>query len=140
MVAFRAERVFVKTVCADAARQGFLALMTDGVSDPFFETDTKLNSSTEWDSFVLSDADVDDGPRSLKEVLLNEGDDAADRLLKWLSFWSRGNHDDRTLAVLLPRELTGTFGRGCSVDDPSAKGEPDHKASGVWNRCMQMFR
>ena len=131
--AFRAERVFVKTVCADVAKQGFLAVMTDGVSDPFFETDSKLNSSSEWDSFVLSDADVDDAPRSLKEVLLDEGDDAADRLLEWLGFWSRGNHDDRTLAVLLPCELAGTFGRACPVGDPSAKDESSHKATGVWD-------
>lgn len=129
--AFRAERVFVKTVGAKSAKQGFLALMTDGVSDPFFETDSKLNNSSEWDSLVLSDADVDEGARSLKEVLLNDGDDAADGLLAWLGFWSRGNHDDRTLAMLLPYELTGVFGRVCSTEDLSAKDELKNTAASV---------
>lgn len=138
--AFRAERVFVKTVCAKSAGQGFLALMTDGVSDPFFETDSKLNNPAEWNSFVLSDADVDEGARSLKEVLLNDADDAAEGLLLWLGFWSRGNHDDRTLAVLLPCELTGVFGRACPIDEQSVNDKPKHKAMGIWDQCRQMFR
>lgn len=65
-----------------------LVLMTDGVSDPMFETDRNLADPARWDTFWgeiephLTDAAPDVG------------------LLGWLDFWSPGNHDDRTIAVL----------------------------------------
>lgn len=108
--AFRSERVFSKTIDAASADFGFLALMTDGVSDPFFETDAKLRDLRMWDEFVLSEADVDDGEKSLRNVI-SESDDknAEGKLLNWLGFWSRGNHDDRTLALLSSMNLNGKY-------------------------------
>lgn len=66
-----------------------LALMTDGVSDPKFGTDRDLADLGCWESFW----------QDLAPALSAERPDAA--LLAWLDFWSQGNHDDRTLALLL---------------------------------------
>jgi hypothetical protein len=68
--------------------------MTDGVSDPKFETDDGFKDTEKWHRFWQ-----DIG----REVLLSKGNANADKeLLSWLNFWSPGNHDDRTLAILLP--------------------------------------
>ncbi len=69
-----------------------LMLMTDGISDPFFETDANLAKKEKWDN--------------LWENLSKEVDFSDDyeqsqyQLLGWLDFWSPGNHDDRTIAIL----------------------------------------
>ncbi len=69
-----------------------LMLMTDGISDPFFETDANLARKEKWDALWAS---------ICKEVDLSDDNaDAAPQLLRWLDFWSPGNHDDRTLAIL----------------------------------------
>lgn len=69
-----------------------LMLMTDGVSDPFFETDANLNKVEKWDELWNN---------ILKEVdLKDDNTESQYQLLKWLDFWSPGNHDDRTIAIL----------------------------------------
>ena len=69
-----------------------VVLMTDGITDPRFPTEESLKDKGCWDKFwseVTAAAKFD-------EV------DADARLLKWLSFKSAGNHDDRTIVFLLP--------------------------------------
>lgn len=69
-----------------------LMLMSDGVSDAKFETDANLNRIEKWDDLwneITSHVDLSDD---------NENSQA--ELLKWLDFWSPGNHDDRTIAIL----------------------------------------
>ena len=63
--------------------------MTDGVSDPWFETDNGLSSSTKWDALM-------------EEITpcLAEPTQADTQLVDWLNFFSAGNHDDRTIIVL----------------------------------------
>jgi len=65
-----------------------LFLMTDGVSDPKFETDSELTNLAIWGELhgeLLSEAS-------------NVGDEKIEEWMKeWLSFWSPGNHDDRTI-------------------------------------------
>lgn len=70
-----------------------LVVMTDGVTDPEFQTDNNLKRREKWDELWNKLQPVLDGCCS--------GDDAAQRLLQWLDFWSPGNHDDRTIAVML---------------------------------------
>ncbi|MFC2503447.1 MAG: protein phosphatase 2C domain-containing protein, partial [Cardiobacterium sp.] len=65
-------------------------LMTDGVSDPKFETDAALENPQRWQT--LWD--------ELQAPLAAAEPKAA--LHDWLGFWSRGNHDDRTIAFFLP--------------------------------------
>jgi len=63
-------------------------LMTDGVSDPKFETDNGLANPDKWD--LLWD-----------EIIPHlESDTPGTKLLEWLEFFSPGNHDDRTVAIL----------------------------------------
>lgn len=67
-------------------------LMTDGVSDPKFETESNLTSIAKWDELW---ADLNDTvPFEQRKASV------ADALLKWMDFWSPGNHDDRTMLIL----------------------------------------
>lgn len=68
-----------------------LMLMSDGITDPKFETDVNLQSIEYWDK-LWEDIGTELHPGSENE--------AQYQLLKWLDFWSRGNHDDRTLAMI----------------------------------------
>lgn len=69
-----------------------LMLMTDGISDPYFETDANLNKIEKWNELWDS---------ITKEVdLTDDNSESQYHLLKWMDFWSPGNHDDRTLAIL----------------------------------------
>lgn len=74
-----------------------LFLMTDGVSDPKFETTNNLKNAEKWDALwdELTAADA-----------LTNTAESKQALLKWLGFPSPGNHDDRTLLVLCGNTLT----------------------------------
>lgn len=77
-----------------------LFLMSDGISDPMFETDKNLNDYAKWEEFYknLKNGFPDD---EIGGVDLSDDNEAAkDQLLRWLDFWSPGNHDDRTIAIL----------------------------------------
>jgi hypothetical protein len=63
-------------------------VMTDGISDPRFETDNGLADAAKWDA--LWD--------ELSPLLAASEPQKA--LLEWLNFFTPGHHDDRTLAVL----------------------------------------
>jgi len=84
-----------------------LILATDGVSDPYFETDEALGDFKKWDNFwnLIS-----------REVTDKKIENASSKLLEWLDFWSKGNHDDRTIALLLP---TNKEGIDENIDDKS---------------------
>ena len=74
-----------------------LFLMSDGVSDPKFETDANLNNPDKWDALWtdLKENDVE---------LTDDNEETKNQLLAWLDFWSPGNHDDRTIAILYEGE------------------------------------
>jgi len=71
-----------------------LVLMTDGVSDPRFETDARLSRPADWDALWREL----DGALAFQEATPGK----EQRLLDWLDFWSPGNHDDRTIALVTP--------------------------------------
>jgi serine/threonine protein phosphatase PrpC len=78
-------------------RDGFTAVlaMTDGITDPKFPTDSAFASADVWCSFWETDLS--------QSVLLDRENPSIEReLLAWLDFWSPGNHDDRTIAIMLP--------------------------------------
>lgn len=70
-----------------------IILMTDGVSDPIFQTDHGLATPDLWDSLWTQI-----GP-GLAEPLPHKG------LLDWLDFFVPGHHDDRTIALMWRDEL-----------------------------------
>lgn len=80
-------------------RKDFTAvvLMTDGVSDPKFPTDSVIGDPSKWVEFWN-----DDLAKAVNFSRNNIG--MKEQLMGWLDFWSPGNHDDRTLLVLVPSE------------------------------------
>ena len=66
--------------------------MTDGVTDPVFSSDRNLNDMRCWLDFWNS--------LSQSVVFSRINAELERQLLSWLGFWSRGNHDDRTLAAV----------------------------------------
>ena len=77
-----------------------LFLLTDGVSDPMFETDKNLNDYAKWEEFYrrLTNGFPEDAIGGVD--LSDDNEQSKEQLLKWLDFWSQGNHDDRTIAIL----------------------------------------
>lgn len=77
-----------------------LFLMSDGVSDPMFETDRNLGDYRHWAEFYssLKTGFPDDEIPGVD--FSDENPDVSKELLGWLDFWSPGNHDDRTIAIL----------------------------------------
>lgn len=75
-----------------------LFLMTDGVSDPMFETDANLANPKKWDEFWENLwGKNEDG---VTVHLEDDNEDSKNELMKWLDFYIGGNHDDRTIAIL----------------------------------------
>jgi len=76
----------------------FLFLMTDGIYDPKFVVEANLEKTEKWIEFIedLKGKNEDgvsvdfDSDLQTTEAQLNQ----------WMDFWSRGNHDDRTLAII----------------------------------------
>lgn len=90
----RAARVFAEV------RDDFTAFMamTDGITDPKFETDAALGNAERWRTFWEDDL--------TQEIAFSRKNDKLEReFLDWMDFWSRGNHDDRTLAVMVLRDI-----------------------------------
>lgn len=75
----------------------YLVLMTDGIFDPLFEVEAALANIAKWQQFFENLAGNNEEAVS---VPFTNSTEAAKTLLKWTDFWSTGNHDDRTLALV----------------------------------------
>ncbi|MGG5208636.1 PP2C family serine/threonine-protein phosphatase [Chryseobacterium sp. MIQD13] len=75
----------------------YLVLMTDGIYDPKFMTESRLEDTESWKAFFDDLAGNNDD--RVKVDFINDSD-TDQQLLTWTDFWSRGNHDDRTLAII----------------------------------------
>jgi serine/threonine protein phosphatase PrpC len=75
----------------------YLVLMTDGIYDPKFTTENKLEDTQNWKS-LFEDLAGNNDDRTKADFVNDEKID--EQLLLWSDFWSRGNHDDRTLAII----------------------------------------
>lgn len=71
-----------------------LVLMSDGVYDPFFEGRDLLWHSDKWQPLW----------EQWQAVLASPNPGGG--LLAWLDFWSLGNHDDRSIALICPAPAT----------------------------------
>ncbi len=76
----------------------YLMMMSDGIYDAKFVVEANLPNIKKWKEFL---ADLggknDDGVK----VELNPGNpDIVPQFSAWMDFWSPGNHDDRTLAIV----------------------------------------
>ncbi|WP_298511209.1 PP2C family serine/threonine-protein phosphatase [uncultured Kordia sp.] len=76
----------------------FLFLMTDGIYDAKFIVEANLEKTEKWLEFI---ADLEG--RNEDNVTLDFSRDLnqlEENLNNWMDFWSKGNHDDRTLAII----------------------------------------
>ncbi|MFY1047053.1 PP2C family serine/threonine-protein phosphatase [Chryseobacterium sp. GP-SGM7] len=74
-----------------------LVLMTDGIYDPKFITENKLEDIESWKTFF---EDLNGNNDDELKVDFQNDEKIGEQLLSWMDFWSKGNHDDRTLAVI----------------------------------------
>lgn len=74
-----------------------LFLMTDGIYDPKFVTENKLEDLETWQEF-LKDLNGENEDKAKVDFETDKNIDK--QLLHWMDFWSKGNHDDRTLAII----------------------------------------
>lgn len=72
-----------------------LILATDGITDPLFESDSQLSQKQPWDNLWS---------KLEPAVTVENGQIAEHQLMEWAGFFSPGNHDDRTIALLTHRE------------------------------------
>lgn len=76
----------------------YLFLMSDGIYDPKFEVEANLEKNEKWIEFL---ADLEGKNEDNAKIDFNSGNkELANELSTWMDFWSKGNHDDRTLAVI----------------------------------------
>jgi serine/threonine protein phosphatase PrpC len=76
----------------------FLFLMTDGIYDAKFVVEANLEKLEKWKEFI-DDLKGNNEDNSLVEFE-ESNKDIANQLSAWMDFWSPGNHDDRTLAIV----------------------------------------
>lgn len=76
----------------------YLILMSDGIYDPKFVVESALPDIKKWQEFL---ADLNGKNEDGIKVELNPANkDIVEQFSKWMDFWSAGNHDDRTLAIV----------------------------------------
>ena len=76
----------------------YIMLMTDGIYDPKFVVEANLEKIENWHEFLNDLAGRNEEGIT---VSLEPGNtDVANQLSAWMDFWSPGNHDDRTLAII----------------------------------------
>jgi hypothetical protein len=76
----------------------YLVLMSDGLYDPKFVVESNLADIKKWQEFL---ADLQGKNEDQIKVGLDPGNkELVNQFSSWMDFWSPGNHDDRTLAIV----------------------------------------
>jgi serine/threonine protein phosphatase PrpC len=76
----------------------YLFLMTDGIYDAKFVVEANLEKSEKWKAFL--DDLQGNNDENIKVDFDISKTEIASQLSNWMDFWSPGNHDDRTLAII----------------------------------------
>lgn len=76
----------------------YLILMTDGIYDAKFVVESNLEKLEKWNEFIADLKGNNDDKCSID--FDPDNSEIADQLNQWMDFWSPGNHDDRTLAIV----------------------------------------
>jgi len=76
----------------------YLFMMSDGIYDPKFVVEANLPNITKWQEFLadLNGQNAD----GIKVELRTDNEEIKAQFSQWMDFWSPGNHDDRTLAIV----------------------------------------
>jgi len=85
-----AEDIFNRIKLAYITDFKALALMTDGISDAWFHTDSNLFKKEKWDELW----------NEMKKSQAGDSEFSSIELLEWLDFWVKGEYDDRTIVIL----------------------------------------
>ena len=85
-----AEDIFSRIRLAYVEDFKALVLMTDGISDAWFHTDSNLFKKEKWDELW----------QEIKSNQSHESEMSSVKLLDWLDFWVKGEYDDRTIVIL----------------------------------------
>ncbi|MDR2198746.1 MAG: protein phosphatase 2C domain-containing protein [Deltaproteobacteria bacterium] len=80
-----------------------IIMMTDGVSDAYFQSEKCLEDESEWRDFwtrILKNGDGEN--KGCPEIFDSSADlkSKSKSLRNFLEFWSVGNHDDRTMLIV----------------------------------------
>jgi len=76
----------------------YLIMMSDGIYDPKFIVEASLPNITKWQDLL-----EDLGGKNEEKISVDlkaDNPDITQQLSAWMDFWSTGNHDDRTLAII----------------------------------------
>ncbi len=76
----------------------YLVLMSDGIYDPKFVVESNLANIKKWQEFFEDLKGNND--ESIAVDLNPANDQIKEQFSRWMDFWSPGNHDDRTLAIV----------------------------------------
>lgn len=76
----------------------YLMLMTDGIYDAKFVVESNLEKLEKWNEFIADLKGTNDDNCAV--VFDANNSEIAHQLSQWMDFWSPGNHDDRTLAII----------------------------------------
>jgi len=76
----------------------YLMLMTDGIYDAKFVVEANLEKLENWKTFVDDLKGNNEDRAAVSFDVSNQ--EIAHQLSAWMDFWSPGNHDDRTLAII----------------------------------------
>jgi serine/threonine protein phosphatase PrpC len=76
----------------------YLFMMSDGIYDPKFVVEANLPNIKKWKEFLADlNGKNEDG---IKVELDPANKEIINQFSAWMDFWSQGNHDDRTLAIV----------------------------------------
>lgn len=77
-----------RVCCAEIESLRSVVIMSDGVSDPLFETEDQLSDGFQWEKIW-----------NTQLAPLLQKTDSSEQILHWLHFFIPGYHDDRTIAI-----------------------------------------
>ncbi|MDR3204730.1 MAG: hypothetical protein LBV23_08305 [Deltaproteobacteria bacterium] len=79
-------------------------MATDGITDAYFPSESSVLKEENWLKFWDKTLRLGDDQHNppCPEIFEPQvsSKEKADSLLKWLNFWSVGNHDDRTILIV----------------------------------------
>jgi serine/threonine protein phosphatase PrpC len=97
------EKVKKRTVFTLADDFEAVIMATDGISDPFFQSDDQFMSHKSWNDFYRHILKNGDSSIPANHHLFVKGTSTKtleDSLLNWCNFYKSGFHDDRTILII----------------------------------------